>query len=133
MKKIFNYFTGIIYKYFSNGGDQSSIVSFSGGFTDFFTILWMMVVWYVGFDILKVDWLYDFWGIILVYFTARIFSIITTLLLSERFVRNQRKRYLKSGFWLLIPYMLIFFLAFWGDEDVDVEDNWEGGKWGLFD
>lgn len=132
MKKIFNYFTGIIYKYFSNGGNQSSI-SFSGGFSDFFTILWMMPVWYVGFDILKVDWLYDFWGIILVYFITRIFAVITTLLLPERFVKNQRKRYLKAGFWLLVPYMLIFLFAFWGDEDVDVEDNWEGEKWGLFD
>lgn len=133
MSKLFNYFNEVIINYFSNGGDKKSIVSFSGGYTDFFTILGLMIYWSIGFDVMKIDWLYDFSGIILGYLLARIFGIIITgFVLPGKITKNQRKRYLKAKFWLLIPFILVFFIAFFGDQDsVSGENNWEGDTWGT--
>lgn len=132
MISFFNFFAGIIYSYFGNGGVKT-LVSFSGGSTDFFTVLWLMVTWYIGVDILGNLWLFDFSGIILVYAISRLFAIGTVLCLNEKFTRNQRKRYLKAKLWLAVPYFLMFALAFLSNSFVKYTDNWVGDKWGNFD
>lgn len=136
MKKIGIYFSELIFKHYSSNGDVG-YVSRSGFIQDFLTVVTMVICWVIVGDLFKEDFAWSFTGIAIFYLIGRCISVLITAILSQKITYNQKNRMMGAGFWLLLPYALIFILSlFGGNVDKDYQDfdtNWEGYKPSLFD
>lgn len=124
MRKIGNFFKGIIYRYFSNDGVKT-IVSGSGFLLDFFTLGFFMLLYHFLFSVGGVMFWNGFWGLILIYLMAKVLSsLFVGFTPIVNFGRNNSKRFFKGLAKLTIFPFLVFwiFASLFGDSP----DKWKG-------
>lgn len=124
MKKLGNLVKVFIHKYFSNNGDKG-IVSGSGFFLDFFTLVFVGMFNYLFFTAAGVVFWNTFWGWVLVYLLSKVVATaVVGFTPLVRFANNTTERFLQGAFRLsILPYAAVWLTAaLFGDDAEHFQD-----------